>query len=461
MPPRPLPPRPVSVAPLTGDLRSSRPDGRGSPFTAPMDPHSTSQFMSYDQQLYSDYASTGPSATELPLSALSLQDDFVDGGAIYWPFDDTTTGSVSAVSSTQAITQNSVTPLAAVSAHNHGQTNSPDHYPADSEQITYQYALRYAMLLDADSALLAARTRSLGGFDALMDASDGRSGSPGANGFAVKTVGRASGAPNLNNRTPTLITSNRIRAISSASPTEHSSSKSRGWKASLLEFSDSAARRLKAEMGSAGKLKQLAKGKSSGFAPKSPTKAGGMTPNIIKALQQQLKTSAGSSSVHPITKDCYLEMHGYLRVKEHSETLAEHGTIGDIMELFTDITRTVCHRHGITTDEAILRTVDSQVDGFVKLFRSTLQTRAQASREAGLVLLKLDDYQTSPFAGGRMRSTSELSSAKNGAQRSSLIVDCTAADDKLISNWLKGAFNVPDSEHRQLVAELKNEVNQE
>ncbi|KAJ2065877.1 hypothetical protein GGH13_005940 [Coemansia sp. S155-1] len=448
MPPRPLPTRPV-------------PEGRNSPFTTPMDPQSSSRVMSYDQQLYSDYAPTRLSATEQQLSSLSLQNDFVDGGAMHWPFD-TATGSVSAVSSTQAITQQSATPLAASSVNIHDRASSPDRHPADSEQITYQYALRYAMLLDADSALLAARTRSLGGFDALLDSAEGRSGSLGPNGFAVKTVGRASGAPNLNNRTPTLIVSNRTRAVSSASPTELSSTsgKSRGWKTSLLEFSDSAARRLKAEIGSAGKLKQLAKGKSSsGFAPKSPTKNGGMTSNIIKALQQQLKTSAGSSSVHPITKDCYLEMYGYLRVKEHSETLAEHGTIGDIMELFTDTARTVCHRHGITTNEAIIRTVDSQVDGFVKLFRSTLQTRAQASREAGLALLKLDDYQTAPFAGGgRMRSNSELSSARNGAQRQSLIVDNTAVESKLISNWLKDAFNVPDSEHRQLVAELKNET---
>ncbi|KAJ2701032.1 hypothetical protein H4218_001702 [Coemansia sp. IMI 209128] len=462
MPPRPLPQRPVPVVPMAG-LHSDRLEGRGSPFTAPMEAQSSARMMSYDGPQYSDYESSRQSAADLPLSSLSLHGDVVDDGAIYWPFD-SSAGNVSAASSTQAIPPNGIAPLEASPAPIHDRASGPAENPAENEQITYQYALRYAMLLDADSALLAARTRSLGGVDALLDTAEGRSGSPGANGFAVKTVGRASGAPNLNNRTPTLITSNRMGAVSSTSPNEHSSSsgKHRGWKTSLLEFSDSAARRLKAEIGGSGKLKQLAKGKSSiGLAPKSPTKAGGMTPNIIKALQQQLKTSAGSSSVHPITKDCYLDMYGYLRVKEHSETLAEHGTIGDIMELFTDITRSVCHRHGITTNEAILCTVDSQADGFVKLFRLTLQTRAQASREAGLALLKLDDYQVSPFSAGRMRSNSELSSTKNSAQRSSLILDNAAADSKLISSWLKGAFNVPDSEHRQLVAELKNEVNQE
>ncbi|KAJ2548859.1 hypothetical protein GGH95_006355, partial [Coemansia sp. RSA 1836] len=125
------------------------------------------------------------------------------------------------------------------------------------------------------------------------------------------------------------------------------------------------------------------------------------------------------------------------------------------------MTRNVCRRHGITTNEAILRTVDSQMDGFVKLFRSTLQTKAQASREAGLALLKLDDYQTSPFAGSRMRSNSDLSAVKNAAQRASLILDSAAAESKLISSWLKSAFDVPDGDHRELVAELKSEVNQE
>ncbi|KAJ2001767.1 hypothetical protein GGI04_003610 [Coemansia thaxteri] len=361
--------------------------------------------------------------------------------------------------------------LDAQTAHAHATASHASlvHNPSDDEQITYQYALRYAMLLDAENAQLAARTRSVGGLDALMEAASGQAGPLGSGGnatggFAVRTVGKASGAPNLNNRTPTLVVSSR-NAGADAAEQDSGSGKGRGWRRSLFGFTDTAARRLKAEVGSTGKLKQLAKGKSNpggGYSSQLPAKDGGMTSNIIKALVQQLKRSSGASSLHPITKDCYLEMYSYLRVKEHGETLAEHGTIGDIMDMFADMCSTVCKRHGITSSEAISRTVGSQMEGFVKLFRSMLQTKAQVSREAGLVLLKLDDYQELPFAGHRMRSKSELPvNVATPQQRASLLVDIVATEEKLVSSWLKRAFHVPDPEHRHLVAELRHEVNQE
>ncbi|KAJ2892117.1 hypothetical protein IWW38_003343, partial [Coemansia aciculifera] len=311
MPPRPLPPRPVPAGGVTGEPQCGGPDVRNSPFTLPAELKGSSQALGYDydqRHSYSDYVPSthsvdvnlyhAPSLAP-PLSSLSLHD--VGSEAMHWPYGGAAAaGSASAVSSTQTAIQSSVA---------HQQAAPTSQQPSDIEQITYQYALRYAMLLDADNVLLAARTRSLGGFDALLNAPEGQ------HGFAVNTVGRASGAPNLNNRTPTLVVSNRADAAAAGATERGSnSSKSKGWKSSLLELSDSAARRLKAEIGGTGKLKQLAKGKSSsGFAQKLPAKDGGMTSNILKALMQQLKTSAGSSSLHPITRDCYLEMHGYLR----------------------------------------------------------------------------------------------------------------------------------------------------
>ncbi|KAJ2469977.1 hypothetical protein GGI02_003251, partial [Coemansia sp. RSA 2322] len=471
MPPRPLPPRPVPAVPQSGEQRNT-PANLSDPFASPASPHSSVQTTDRQQSYVSTQLLNTFSPTELPLKSLRLQDDHASDGMLSWSFDAASSRSSSvAPLNVLGAAPGSAATLDAQTAHAHATASHASlvHNPSDDEQITYQYALRYAMLLDAENAQLAARTRSVGGLDALMEAASGQAGPLGSGGnatggFAVRTVGKASGAPNLNNRTPTLVVSSR-NAGADAAEQDSGSGKGRGWRRSLFGFTDTAARRLKAEVGSTGKLKQLAKGKSNpggGYSSQLPAKDGGMTSNIIKALVQQLKRSSGASSLHPITKDCYLEMYSYLRVKEHGETLAEHGTIGDIMDMFADMCSTVCKRHGITSSEAISRTVGSQMEGFVKLFRSMLQTKAQVSREAGLVLLKLDDYQELPFAGHRMRSKSELPvNVATPQQRASLLVDIVATEEKLVSSWLKRAFHVPDPEHRHLVAELRHEVNQE
>ncbi|KAJ2581526.1 hypothetical protein EV177_010428, partial [Coemansia sp. RSA 1804] len=139
--------------------------------------------------------------------------------------------------------------------------------------------------------------------------------------------------------------------------------KGKRWKTGLLGLGDSAARKIKAEVGSASKLKSLAKGitgSPKGLSPKQ-FREGDLSPAIIKALVQHLKSATGVASLHPLTRECYIAMNEYLRVKEHSEALSETGTINDLLDAFAEQSQTVCVRHGITSEPDSTNTIDSQL----------------------------------------------------------------------------------------------------
>ncbi|KAJ1780242.1 hypothetical protein LPJ77_000616 [Coemansia sp. RSA 2523] len=445
MPPRPMPSVPVP---------RQQSDNQPSPLSVPVTRATTEAIVTSPTQLASRAYS------------LSLESDFVAGGTLDWPFDLTDTCAPDA--------QNEIFPHANASgppayesvpephdsvkdrkthstAEDHG-----DRPESGSRQIAYQYALRYAILLDADNAQLAARPQPGSGRNGpTIGPSLSRTGSE-TGGFSVKTIGKASGTSNINNRTPTLIskqdadrprTGNRLR--------------SKSWKSSIMEFGGSAARKVKAEINNT-KLRGLDKsGKSSKTA-----KSGALTPAIIKALVQQLKTATNAPSLHPLTQACYMEMYNYLRVRETGETIGEHGTIDDILELFSDLSRVICGQHGITNSEDVSRTVESQMSRFVKLLRAMLQSKVQTSREAGLALLKLDDYPDTLVVGSSLpvAAQSGIPSPRSSTYEPS--GSMTADDDsdkpaKLVTIWLKRAFNVPDSDHQQCLLDLRKEVNQE
>ncbi|KAJ1722397.1 hypothetical protein LPJ53_003191 [Coemansia erecta] len=364
----------------------------------------------------------------------------------------------------------------------------------DSVFTTYQYALRYAMLVDADNAQLAARSRSIGGNDDLVNRTPSRSSGSelddrsGA-AFSVKTVSKATGAPNFNNRTPTLVVRPGGRLAELTSPSggngvessEGSSGgrfKGRGWRTSIFELGDNAARRLKAEISNAGKLKDFARGKlssggGSSFPSQPPSLRNPAAPRdsklgsaINKALMQQLKTSAGASSVHPFTSECYMSMYEELRNRGGSESTSNYNSVDDLIDLFTDISHQVCGRLGVLVKSDVSRTVDNQVSLFVKLLRSVLQAKAHTSREAGLALLKLDDYSDSVSIDNRARSNSDTSALRGHSELTDQQAFLKGDEDderraRQVSTWLKNAFHVPDADHRQMMMELRREVNQE
>ncbi|KAJ2387865.1 hypothetical protein GGI05_003961, partial [Coemansia sp. RSA 2603] len=364
----------------------------------------------------------------------------------------------------------------------------------DSVFTTYQYALRYAMLVDADNAQLAARSRSIGGNDDLVNRTPSRSSGSerddrGGVAFSVKTVSKATGAPNLNNRTPTLVVrpGGRLAELTSPSGTDGVESsdslsksrlKGRGWRNSIFELSDNAARRLKAEISNAGKLKDFARGKLGGgsgssFPSQPPSFRNPAAPRdsklgsaINKALIQQLKTAAGASSVHPFTSECYMSMYEELRNGNCSESTTKYSSVDDLIDLFTEISQQVCSRMGVFVKSDVSRTVDNQVSLFVKLLRSVLQAKAHTSRDAGLALLKLDDYSDSISINNRVRSSSDVIALRGHNELTDQQAFLKGDEDderktRQVSTWLKNAFHVPDADHRQMVMELRREVNQE
>ncbi|KAJ1812437.1 hypothetical protein LPJ56_005503, partial [Coemansia sp. RSA 2599] len=294
----------------------------------------------------------------------------------------------------------------------------------ESVLTTYQYALRYAMLLDTDNLQLAARSRSVGSVGDAVVRTSTRSSASEAEGasFKVNSVSKATGAANLSNRTPTLVVHPGGRAgellasksnedVGTISGVAPGAAKSKSWRTSLLVIGDSAARRLKAEISSAGKLKDLAKSKlgvstsgngsgSGGPAQTEPPsfrnpaapKDGRITQSIVKALMQQLKKSAGAVALHQFTKDCYMDMYEELRSKASGSTMYEYSTVHDLIDSFSEIAHAVCERYNVTIKSDVSRTVDNQVSLFIKLLRTVLQSEAHTSRDAGIALLKLDDY---------------------------------------------------------------------
>ncbi|KAJ2234141.1 hypothetical protein IWW45_003637 [Coemansia sp. RSA 485] len=373
----------------------------------------------------------------------------------------------------------------------------------ESVLTTYQYALRYAMLLDTDNLQLAARSRSVGAVGDVINRTSTRSSDSSNNGgsasFKVNSVSKATGAANLSNRTPTLVVhpGGRAGEFLAANSTDdiganggHAGgigAKSRGWRSSLFEIGDSAARRLKAEINNAGKLKNLAKSKLGGgsgsiggnnngssssylasaeppsFRNPAASKDGRITPLIVKALMQQLKKSAGAVSLHQFTKDCYMDMFEELRSKGSGGSMYEYNTVHDLIDSFTEIAHSVCQRYNVIIKSDVSRTVDNQVSLFIKLFRTVLQSEAHTSREAGIALLKLDDYFDAATSDSRARSSSELSFKRDrqGMSDYQAVRDEEDRAKHQISSWLKDAFSVPDAAHRQIMAELRREVNQQ
>ncbi|KAJ2783325.1 hypothetical protein H4R18_001771 [Coemansia javaensis] len=383
---------------------------------------------------------------------------------------------------------------------------SPDGYldPIAAERTTYQYALRYAVLLDADNAQLAARTLSVSGKRPVPAAAAAAAvptatavADGAASGFHVKAAGRASGTPNHNNRTPTLVIPSRrpgaARSGGSGGSPQDGRARSRSWKSSLLELGDSAARRIKAEIGAAGRRRSPPK--PGGGSPR----AGALPPAIVKAVAAQLRTAAGAPSLHPLTQACYAEMAARLRAREHGDAPGECGSLDDLLALFADVSRAICSQNGIINGADIDRTVDSQADRFVKLLRAVLQAKAPTSREAGQALIRLDDYPDHAAANGQPTAAAAASSSSSGGGSRPISIAASAhpaADahhppaaagahsplparpssyaapgsppapaagpaSQLATDWLGRVFGVPEDEHSQLVAELRREVNQE
>ncbi|KAJ1731892.1 hypothetical protein LPJ72_003709 [Coemansia sp. Benny D160-2] len=396
---------------------------------------------------------------EKPMSSLSLDDSPGRGGVAAQP-PATPTKSVNVPETIRKRTQETAT---------HAEThNEPSMSQWSNDKvITYQYALRYAMLLDADSAQLAARTRTTtnkqGGVSSAANLANFLNTGT-SNGFAVKSVGVASGTGIANNRTPTLVAPRR-GSVSETGDSAALDARAKGkrWKTGLLGLGDSAARKIKAEVGSASKLKSLAKGitgSSKGLSPKQ-SREGDLSPAIIKALVQHLKSATGVASLHPLTRECYIAMNEYLRVKEHSEALSETGTINDLLDAFAEQSQTVCVRHGITSEPDSTNTIDSQLSRFIKLLRSVLQAKAHTSREAGLALLKLDDVPEPQISGSSVPQGAQTPISLDSRGRSnSMSVEETASVDS-VAIWIRNAFQVMESEHAQIVGELKKEVNQE
>ncbi|KAJ1951595.1 hypothetical protein EC988_004006, partial [Linderina pennispora] len=330
------------------------------------------------------------------------------------------------------------------------------------ERITYQYALRYAILLDAENEQLRVRSASVSSGTARAVHASGAHTVSGGTQFAVRTVGVASGTPNLNNRTPTLVRPQNGEP-GDLGPHIQAGRKYKNWRSSLFDFGDNASRMLK-EANGGGRLKALGKltGLVGGSHANEGPNAGRLTSGIVRAVARQAKTSASESSVHPFTAGCYADLHVHLKSRAHSEALGERGTVEDLVIVFSDIARRRCHAQGIVNDADVARTVRSQVDKFVKLLRTVLQKKAQASREAGLALLKLDDFSegNSPVlqtgSGARLRAQSDAPSTVSGTST----LD-SSQSDKSICAWLKSVFQVPDHEHNSIMAELRRVVTQE
>ncbi|KAI8324700.1 hypothetical protein GQ54DRAFT_55803 [Martensiomyces pterosporus] len=361
-----------------------------------------------------------------------------------------------------------------------GAEHSADLQRSERERITYQYALRYAMLLDAENAQLEARSRRAGALDEVHASTVGHSGMPlhsAQDGhFSVRTIGQASGTPNANNRTPTLV----IHPRENRCPDEqahhvHGHLRNKSWRSSIFGLGDNAARLLKSEIGGANRLKSITKNRlSGGNSGGGSGKEGGLTHSIVKAVTRQLKSATDASSVHPFTRACYSKMYGYLKAKHNSEHLSEHGTIEDMLAIFSDLSRQECSSQNIVNNADIAHTVDSQVGKFVKLLRSVLQKKAHTSREAGVALLRLDDYPDMELAssgwGSRSRSHSDAPpplAGREGVRAASAGPPCGSqlapepSSDRTICTWLKSAFRVPDHEHLLIMAELESEVSQE
>ncbi|KAJ2723844.1 hypothetical protein GGI07_002383 [Coemansia sp. Benny D115] len=371
-------------------------------------------------------------------------------------------------------------------------TYSHEYQPTAIERTAYQYALRHAMLLDAETEQLAARTRSIGSkVDHRSSIHSYSSSENETVGMSVKTVSRATGLPNLTNRTPTLVLNQRGKtpvlvdqsnddsSIAHESPGKRlwANAKEKGWRTSLFELSDSAARRLKSDISNMSKLKDKAKNKLNSSGSTSPpplqppalrttlpVRDGGLPPSIIKALAQQLESSSEASTIHPFTAACFMGMFTVLDGNENGCIPGENWTLDDLFSEFTDALQRICADFGIRDNDSAAQMVSNQKGLFYKVLQGVLQSKAQSSREAGRALLKLDDYSpASPDGGFRPRSQSELPLPAAHRQQFGQDVAAEEAEraSRLASTWLRQIFNVPTAAHRQMIRELRREVDQD
>ncbi|KAJ2570547.1 hypothetical protein IW140_002218 [Coemansia sp. RSA 1813] len=449
MPARPMPKAPVGKAPAAETSQSALPQ-RPSTFAVP----TGSAYRDLPPLPIKRSANTDIP----PLSSLNLNDDGPTNNKATSP----PAAAPARADRRSDYANEEVVQEMTTSADNHNEVSMAQW--SDEKKITYQYALRYAMLLDADSAQLAARARSTSRSGAAKSAANLENfiNSESNSKFAVKSVGVASGTLNKNNRTPTLVAPGRSSVASEGSDSAAPNSRAKGkkWTSNLLGLGDNAARKIKAEMGNASKLKSLAKGiaSSSKSSPPKTTRNGDLTQAIVKALVQQLKAALSVSSLHPLTRECYIAMNDYLRVKEHSETLGESGTINDLLDVFSGQAHAVCVRHGIISEPDATNTVESQMSRFIKLLRSVLQAKAHTSREAGLALIKLDDVPETQISGSLVPQRTQTPTSMGDRGRSGSVSTEKSIHVDLVSTWIKNAFQTATQDLRMCLLVLKKDL---
>ncbi|KAJ1674149.1 hypothetical protein EV182_003862, partial [Spiromyces aspiralis] len=310
---------------------------------------------------------------------------------------------------------------------------------AVDERVTYQYALRFALLLeeDAHSVAPALPSKAFQRFNGLTDAvSSCQNGSstPLGNrrlGYRVRPPQRLENIPqggflldterSLGTHSPASLRSN----TSTSSVARHGLQRQLGipspfkdWRTSLANISESALRIL----GGDGKKHSRAQSSrlrmvntpspqycQSSSLPPTPgpiDSPGGpqlaeslvaaqpqrqqpqqqqqasmayITQDIIKVVTKCLSCQVKNDSVHPFTKSCYQALADSLKNKSFARYLCQTGSIDDILKAFAQFVLEQCKHENIDGKEEVSRIVLNQVARLVGALKVAIEVKSSSN----------------------------------------------------------------------------------
>ncbi|KAJ1921546.1 hypothetical protein H4219_000583 [Mycoemilia scoparia] len=379
------------------------------------------------------------------------------------------------------------------------------------ERVTYQYALRFALLLEEESRNAPPRMRLASYFNghpsvqASNDVNDSnrpstssgdgsrynrnipsRIGIYGRHAYTkdgrVLSNYRQADHSNLNQEIPIL-------PHTSFGEQFHP----KNWRSSLADLGENAARLFGsadgAKLGIVSNIRQR-KNQNSPIRPKTADPGRGhddgeakLTPDLMKSIIKCLGREVLNDSVHPFTKSCYNQLLDALKVKAFSKNLIDTGAIDDVLKLFAQFALIKCKFEQIIEKEDISRIIVSQVEKLVVVLCKMLNSKS-SSRLARRACVRLSHYhsmnlpgviplaETSPPTSSRsngtgfntLSSTASLNSTSQHQQHhyqhipAAAATTTTSSNHQSVSDWLQHIFKMQTTQHHYITQQLKQEA---
>ena len=382
------------------------------------------------------------------------------------------------------------------------------------ERVTYQYALRFALLLQEEDRNAPPRMRltayfnghpsvyspnesftpKSADFQSTFSAADGNNDRAvrGRQNYLPATTrnGMAEAAYAL--PTPTLSADWEANGGLFAPSSEFSEQfHLKNWRNSLAEMGESATKILKNGENKKINLAMIWRQRSASTSPSFPSNFGStllesqddgvarLTPELLKSIIKCLGRETNKESVHPFTKSCYSQLTNALKVKAFSRYLGGEGNIDDILKMFAQFALIKCKCEQIIGKEDISRLILSQVDKLVDVLRIMLSAKGQSNKPAWRALIRLDHYQSinlpgvipheerSPsirknssdiqsnsWSASHPGSTKPLPSQQQRQQQPLTVL----SRHRTVSDWLQHVFKVQTTQHHYITQQLKQEV---